>query len=117
MSDIKELTNDILAFRDERDWKQFHNPKDLAMSLLLEAAEVLEHFQWKSPEEIETYIKTNKEDIAEELADTLYWVLLMSADLDIDIKEALQKKQAKNHAKYPIDKAKGNHLKYNKLAE
>lgn len=117
MSDIKELTDKILAFRDEREWKQFHNPKDLAMSLLLEAAEVLEHFQWKSPQEIETYVKTNKDDIAEELADTLYWILLMSVDLDIDIKEAFLKKQQQNESKYPIDKAKGNHLKYNKLAE
>lgn len=117
MSDIKDLTNQILSFRDERDWKQFHNPKDLAMSLLLEAAEVLEHFQWKSPEEIQEYIKSNKEDIAEELADTLYWVLLMSADLNIDIVKASQEKLAKNYAKYPVDKAKGNHLKYNKLAE
>ena len=64
----------------------FHNPKDLALSLLLEAAEVLEHFQWKSPEEIGQYIKEQKAEIAEELADTLYWILLMSNDLEIDIK-------------------------------
>lgn len=115
MSDIKELTDGIVNFRDERDWKQFHNAKDLAMSLLLEAAEVLEHFQWKSPEEIEKYIEDQKEDIADELADTLYWILLMSHDLDIDVKVALERKMKKNAEKYPIDKSKGNHTKYNNL--
>lgn len=115
MSDIQELTDSIVNFRDDRDWKQFHNPKDLAMSLLLEAAEVLEHFQWKSPEEIEKYVKDQQEDIADELADTLYWVLLMSHDLDIDVKAALERKMRKNAEKYPIDKSKGNHTKYNNL--
>ena len=115
MSDIKELTEKIKKFRDERDWKQFHNPKDVALSLVLEAAEVLEHFQWKNPKEIEAYIKTNKEDIGEELADVLYWVLLMCNDLEIDIKEILEKKIKKNEEKYPVEKAKGKHTKYNKL--
>ena len=69
MSDIKKLTEIIIQYRDERDWKQFHNPKDLALSLVLEAAEVMEHFQWKNPVEIEAYIKTNRWGIGEELAD------------------------------------------------
>ena len=115
MVDIKELTEKIRKFRDKRDWKQFHNPKDVALSLVLESAEVLEHFQWKNKEEIEQYLKTNKSDVAEELADVLYWVLLMSNDLGIDIKEALEKKIKKNEEKYPIEKAKGKHTKYNKL--
>ena len=115
MPDIKDLTDKIVQFRDDRDWKQFHNPKDLAVSLLLEAAEVLEHFQWKSAEEMKLHIKENKEDVADELADTLYWILLMSNDLDIDIKESLERKLKKNENKYPVDKSKGNHLKYNQL--
>lgn len=115
MSDIKNLTEKIKNFRDARDWKQFHNPKDVALSLILEAAEVLEHFQWKSQKEIEEYVKSNKREIGEELADVLYWVLLMSYDLEIDIREALEKKIAKNEEKYPVDKAKGRHTKYNKL--
>ncbi len=115
MSDISEITKRIIAFRDARDWKQFHNPKDLALSLVLEAAEVMEHFQWKNPKEIDKYIKTNKGDIADELADTLYWVLLMSSDLSIDIRKALEKKLEKNEAKYPVEKAKGKHTKYDKL--
>jgi len=81
MSEIKKLTDLVLAFREERDWKQFHNPKDCAISLSLEASEVLEHFQWKTPEEIKTYIETHRDDIGEELADVFYWVLLMSHDL------------------------------------
>lgn len=115
MPDFKDLTQKIIAFRDARDWKQFHNPKDLALSLVLEAAETLEHFQWKSPKEIEEYVKTNKADIGEELADVLYWVLLMSHDLGIDMKDALMKKIEKNEAKYPVEKAKGTHKKYNEL--
>lgn len=81
MSEIKKLTDLVLAFREERDWKQFHNPKDCAISLSLEASEVLEHFQWKTPEEIKIYIETHRNDIGEELADVFYWILLMSHDL------------------------------------
>lgn len=115
MPNIEELTKKIIAFRDARDWKQFHNPKDVAISLSLEAAEVLEHFQWKSKEEIEEYIKTHQSHIGEELADVLYWVLLLSHDLKIDIAEALDKKMQINNDKYPVDKARGRHNKYNQL--
>jgi NTP pyrophosphatase (non-canonical NTP hydrolase) len=113
--DIKELTKRIIDFRDARDWKQFHNPKDLAISLSLEAAEVLEHFQWKSEKEIEEYVKNNKEEIAAELADVLNYLLLTAHDLDIDIADALNKKIGKSETKYPVEKAKGTHTKYNKL--
>lgn len=115
MKEIQDLTSRIVAFRDARDWKQFHNPKDCAISLALEAAEVLEHFQWKNKEEMEVYVKTNKAEISEELADVLYWVLLMSKDLDIDVLEALDKKMKKNEDKYPVEKAKGKHTKYTEL--
>ncbi|MFH1193040.1 MAG: nucleotide pyrophosphohydrolase [Candidatus Jorgensenbacteria bacterium] len=115
MSDIERLTKLILEYRDARDWKQFHNPKDLALSLVLEAAEVLEHFQWKSKEEIESYVHTNRDDIGEELADVLYWVLLLSHDLKIDIKSVFEKKMDKNEKKYPVEKVKGKHTKYTKL--
>ncbi len=115
MSEIQEVTKKILKFRNERDWKQFHNPKDVAISLSLEASEVLEHFQWKSKEEIEEYVKTHKEHIGEELADVFYWILLLSHDLKIDIIKATEKKMRKNAEKYPIEKSKGKHTKYNKL--
>ena len=112
---LKKLTKRILDFVNARDWSQFHNPKDLAISLTLEASEVLEHFQWKSPEEIKSYIKINKGEVSEELADVLYYVLLLSNVLKIDIKEALIKKIELNEKRYPVEKAKGKHTKYNKL--
>lgn len=113
--ELSDLTKKILKFRDARNWKQFHNPKDLAISLSLEASEVLEHFQWKSKEEVEQYIKDNKNSIGEELADVLYWVLLMSHDLGIDIIRASENKLKKNIKKYPVQKAKGRHDKYTEL--
>jgi NTP pyrophosphatase (non-canonical NTP hydrolase) len=115
MKQIETLTKIINDFRDARDWRQFHNPKDLAISLSLEAGEVLEHFQWKSSEEIKKYTKEHKKEIADELADVFYWVLLMSSDLDINIEKALKLKMKENAKKYPVKKAKGKHIKYNKL--
>lgn len=113
--EIKKLQKMIVKFRDRRDWKQFHNPKDLALSLLLEAAEVLEHFQWKSVEEMDEHIKTHKDKVSDELADTFYWILLMAHDFDIDLPKALRKKMKENEKKYPIRKAKGSHKKYTEL--
>ena len=115
MKNIDEITKKIIEFRDVRDWKQFHNPKDAAIGLILEASEVLEHFQWKNKEEVEEYIQSHKDDIADELADVMYWVFLMAHDLKIDIGDAIDKKLAKSAAKYPIEKSKGNHKKYNQL--
>jgi len=115
MPEIQDLTDKIVKFINARDWRQFHNPKDLSISLVLEATEVMEHFQWKSHEEIDEYVKSNKADIGEELADVLYWVLLISHYLDIDLKSSLEDKIKKNEIKYPVDKAKGKHTKYNKL--
>lgn len=115
MDKIKTLTEQIIAFRDARDWKQFHNPKDLALSLVLESAEVMEHFQWKNQAEMEEHVKNHKDAIGAELADVLYWVLLMSHDLDIDVLDSLEKKLERNAEKYPVEKAKGRHTKYDKL--
>jgi NTP pyrophosphatase (non-canonical NTP hydrolase) len=115
MSDIKKLQKRVVEFRDARNWKQFHNPKDMAISLLLEATEFLEHFQWKSQEEIEQYLKSNKKDVADELADVLYWVMLLSHDLEIDIITQYEQKMQENEAKYPIEKAKGSNKKYSEL--
>lgn len=109
---IEEIQKEIVAFVNERDWKQFHYPKDVAISLSLEASELLECFQWKTTEEIESYLISNKSDIADELADVLYWVLLASHDFGIDIVEAVNQKMLKNAKKYPIEKARGSHKKY-----
>ena len=115
MDNIDKLTKRIIAFRDVRDWKQFHNPKDVALSLSLEASELLEHFQWKNGDELKEYIITHKDYIGEELSDVLYWVLLMSYDLNIDIIKALENKMDQNEEKYDLEKSKGNHKKYNQL--
>lgn len=115
MSDIAELIKLIIAFRDKRDWKQFHTPKDLAISLLLESGEVAEHFQWKNEAEILEHLKKHKEELGEELADVLYWVLLMSHDFKIDLPKALKKKIATNENKYPVAKSRGKHTKYTNL--
>lgn len=115
MEKIHDLENKILEFRKARDWEQFHNPKDLALSLVLEATEVLEHFQWKNGEVLNEYIQKEKTAIGEELADVLYWLLLLSKDLEINLLEALEQKIIKNGEKYPVSKSKGVSTKYNKL--
>lgn len=112
MSDsIKELTEKIVAFRDERNWKQFHNPKDLAISISLEAAELLEVFQWSGADtEADTDKKIDK--IKEELADVLIYSLLMGKDLGLDIAEIVGNKISENNKKYPAEKAYGKADKY-----
>jgi NTP pyrophosphatase (non-canonical NTP hydrolase) len=114
-SQLDKLIAEITKFRDARNWKQFHNPKDMALSLVLEASEVLEHFQWKNQEEMLAHVKVERKEISKELADVLYWVLLMSNDFGIDIEKALKQKMTENKKKYPVSKAKGKHTKYNKL--
>lgn len=109
---MDELIKEITAFRDERNWGQFHNPKDLAISLNLEASELLELFQWKSSEEA---IEQNKDKLQDELADVLYYVLLMCNDLKIDPKKALLEKLQKNAEKYPVEKSYGSNKKYTDL--
>lgn len=113
---LTALQKQIRKFCDDRDWDQFHNPKDLSISLLLEAAEVLEHFQWKSNEEMTRHVIEKKMEVGEELADVFYWVLLLANKLDIDLVEAFEEKMKKNGAKYPIEKARSSHKKYNELA-
>lgn len=110
-SEIKEITRKITELRDTRYRKQFHNPKDLALSMVLEASELLEHFQWKSVEEIEKYVTDHKKEIGEVLADVLYWVLLMGHDLKINVIKALDKKIEKNHSDTPAKKSKGKRPK------
>lgn len=112
---IQELAAQNVAFRDARDWKQFHTPKDLALSLVLEAAEVMEHFQWKSPEEVTRHLEAHREKIGEELVDVFNAVLLMSHDFGIDLLAVRERKMARNAEKYPVEKARGNHAKYTEL--
>lgn len=115
MDDLKKITEKIKKFRDERDWMKFHNHKDMALSLVLEAAEVLEHFQWKSAEEVIRYGKTHKAELSEELADVAMYLFELADNLGIDLKLAIDKKLRINNRKYPVEKARGKHTKYDKL--
>lgn len=115
MSDIKDLTKKVIKFRDDRDWKQFHNPKDSAIALLSEATEVLDEFKWLSKKETALYLKNNKKKVADELSDVLFWVLLMAHDLKIDVPKAFDEKMKENKKKYPVEKSKGKHTKYTEL--
>ena len=109
---INELTKQILAHRDARDWKQFQTPRDGAMAINVEAGELLEWFLWRKGEDLDKYIESNKEKIGEELADVLYCTLLTAADLDIDLADYFHNKMKKNAEKYPADQAKGRPDKY-----
>ena len=102
----------INQFRDDRDWRQFHNEKDLAISISLEAAELLELFQWKSPEEVR---ENSIERIKEELADVLIYSHMLASNLDLDIDEIIEAKLEKNNIKYPVDKSRRNKEKYTEL--
>ena len=112
---ITELQELICKFRDERNWKQFHNGKDMALSLSLEASELLELTQWKSEQEVKELFGSKDGPLADELADVLYWVLLIAKDFNIDISEALKSKLKKNAVKYPVDLAHNSKKKYGEL--
>ena len=108
----EETINKILKFRDDRDWKQFHNPKDLAISISLEAAELLEVFQW-SGADVSNEGKQDK--IKEELADVVNYCVLMADACELDLDEIIQEKIKINERKYPVEKAKGRSDKYDEL--
>ncbi len=109
MADIKQLQSIVLAFRDARNWKQYHNPKDLAVSLSLEASELLENFQWRTSEEA---IAEKAESIREEIADVAVYLLMLCDAVGVDLEQAITDKMEKNAAKYPVDKAFGKRDKY-----
>ena len=115
MDNIEYILEKIKKFRDDRDWMQFHDPKNMAVSIMIEAAELLEHFQWKTKDEVQEYIKANKEEISDEIADIVMYLFELSNNLGIDLIQAMDKKLKKNETKYPIEKAKSKHTKYNKL--
>lgn len=115
MTDVNELIKLVAQFVGTRDWGQFHNPKNLSISLVLEAAEFMEHFQWKNENEIRDYILTHREEVEDELADVFYMVLLIAHTLDANLPLVLKRKLAKNAAKYPVTQAKGRHAKYTEL--
>ncbi|MFJ7512571.1 nucleotide pyrophosphohydrolase [Peribacillus simplex] len=109
---MKQLQNKVIKFRDERGWQKYHTPKDLAISLSIEASELLENFQWKSDQEA---IVKNIENIKDEMADVLIYLLMLSKELNVDLEKAVETKLQKNAGKYPIEKAYGSNKKYNEL--
>ena len=109
MSDIQEIIEELRTFNQERDWDQFHNGKDLAIGLSVEASELLEAFLWKKPEDVSI------DKVREELADVLNYAFQMADKYDLDIKKIILDKIARNAQKYPVEKAKGSAKKYNEL--
>jgi NTP pyrophosphatase (non-canonical NTP hydrolase) len=109
MKESEEIIQALLKFRNERDWEQFHNPKDLALAINVEAGELLELFLWKNSEE------ANKEKVKEELADVFAYAFMLAEKYNFDVKEIILEKIKRNGEKYPIDKAKGSAKKYNEL--
>ena len=106
---MDELREALLKFRNDRDWEQFHNAKDLALALNVEAGELLELFLWKDSKQ------ANPEKVKEELADVFAYAILLADKYGFDVKEIVLEKIQKNAAKYPVDKAKGTAKKYNEL--
>ncbi|KPM49653.1 nucleotide pyrophosphohydrolase [Jiulongibacter sediminis] len=109
MSDFKEVIETLRKFRDDRDWNQFHNPKDLALAINVEASELLELFLWKNWDE------ANKDKVKEELADIFAYAFLLAEKYEFDVKEIVFEKIQINTEKYPVEKAKGTAKKYNEL--
>ena len=112
MNDTQLLIDELIKFRDARSWEQFHNTKDLALAISIEAAELNELFLWKTTKESEL---VDKNRLKEELADILAFSLLLAAKHRFDVKEIVLEKIRKNNEKYPVEKSKGTAKKYNEL--
>lgn len=116
-TNLQELKDFVQKYCEERDWDQFHNAKDLATALIIESAELLEHFRYKSEKEVEELFKNpeKREHISEEMADILFPLLRLAQKYNVDLADVFKRKMEKNAKKYPIDKAKGSNKKYNEL--
>jgi len=117
MTQLKEMQKKFAEFIKERDWEQFHNPKDLAIALSIESNELLEHFQWKKIEEIPKIMDEKRDEIASELADIMHFVIAFSNATGIDIYKEFMKKLEINNKRYPKDKVKGKTHKYTYYSE
>ncbi len=115
MNDLETLRKSQAAFAAERDWEQFHSPKNLAMALSVEAAELLEHFQWLTEAQSQSLTPEQKSEVAHEMADVLLYLVRLSDRLGIDLMAAAQEKMALNAIKYPADKARGSAKKHDAL--
>ncbi len=116
MSDsIKSLSSEICAFRDARDWRQFHNPKELAVAIAAEAGELLQHFVWQSPEQSEQRVTDRKAELESEMADVAILLLELADNCGVKLADAIRAKLAHNEARYAVAKAKGSNKKYSEL--
>lgn len=111
----RDLLNELLKFRQERNWEQFHTPRNLSAALCVEAAELLDHFRWARDSDIDSIIKKQQAEIEDELADVTILLTYICHDLGISIEDAVSNKLKMNRMKYPVEKAKGNFTKYDKL--
>lgn len=109
---LEDLTRRIVNFRDERDWKRYHSPRNLAASISIEAGELLELFQWSSDESVDADVEARRTDLEREIADILIYCLLLAHDTGVDPAAAIASKLAENAAKYPTEKARGSRAKY-----
>lgn len=109
MNEISKINEELRKFRDERDWAQFHNPKDLAIALSIEAGELLELYLWKPAE------NADPDKVKDELADVFAYAFMLADKYGLDVAQIMRDKLAKNELKYPVDKAKGNAKKYHEL--
>ncbi|MBH0200336.1 MAG: nucleotide pyrophosphohydrolase [Nitrospira sp.] len=112
---LQEMVERIRKFRDERDWMKFHDPKNLSVSIAIEAAELLEHFQWKDDKGVMEHVDRHRDEIADEIADVAMYLTELADNLGIDLIAAMEAKLEKNAQKYPVAKAKGVATKYDKL--
>ena len=112
---LSQLKEDVNHFVDERDWGQFQTPKNLSMALIVEAAELVEHFQWMQPKESDLLSTDKTKKVGEELSDILIYLVRLADRLGIDLEQAARDKLEKNYRKYPVDRARGHATKYTEL--
>lgn len=109
VNNLRHLINQIVIFGKTRNWQQFYTPKDMSLALVAEVGELIEHFKWHTGKETEAYLKKHRQEIADELADVLFWILLMSHEFGVDIEKAFRAKMIKNAQKYPSKQFRGKH--------
>jgi NTP pyrophosphatase (non-canonical NTP hydrolase) len=116
-TNLQELKDRIKKFCEDRDWGQYHNPKDLSIGIITEASELLEHFRFKSEDQSSAFLddEIKKKEISEELADILFFVMRLSQKYRIDLSDSLEEKLKKNEERYPVEKSKGSNKKYTEL--
>ena len=112
---ISSLTARIQDFVDAREWRQFHNPKDLSVAIAAEAGELMQHFVWQQPDQIEARLKRNRDEIASEIADVAILLFEFADNLGFKLGDVMAEKIARNEVRYPVAKARGNNLKYSEL--